>query len=112
MEELTQSPDIRRLVRRTLLSAIIGTAVEWYDFFLYATAAAAVFNQIFFPSYSRLTGTLLAYATFSISFLVRPAGSVLFGRLGDQIGRKRVLVITLVMIGASSTAIGLLPSYT
>ena len=111
MEALPQSPDIRKLVRRTLLSAIIGTAVEWYDFYLYATAAAAIFNQIFFPSYSRLTGTLLAYATFAIGFLVRPVGSVVFGRLGDRIGRKRVLVITLVMMGGSTTAIGLLPTY-
>ena len=111
MEELPQSADIRKLVRRTLLSAIIGTAVEWYDFYLYATAAAAIFNQIFFPSYSRLTGTLLAYATFAIGFLVRPVGSLVFGRLGDRIGRKRVLVITLVMMGGSTTAIGLLPTY-
>lgn len=102
---------MRRLVRKTLVSTIIGTAVEWYDFYLYATAAAVIFNQLFFPSYSRLVGTLLAYGTFAIGFFVRPIGSVVFGRLGDRIGRKRVLVVTLLMMGGSTASIGLLPTY-
>jgi metabolite-proton symporter len=106
-----QSPEMRRAVRTTLLGAIVGTAVEWYDFYLYATAAAAIFNKLFFPSYDRLTGTLLAYATFAIGFFVRPIGSVLFGRLGDRIGRKRVLVLTLLLMGGSTTLMGLLPTY-
>jgi metabolite-proton symporter len=106
-----QTADMRRAVRTTLLSAIIGTAVEWYDFYLYATAAAAIFNKLFFPSYDRLIGTLLAYATFALGFFVRPLGSIVFGRLGDHIGRKRVLVITLILMGGSTTAMGLLPSY-
>jgi MHS family shikimate/dehydroshikimate transporter-like MFS transporter len=111
MELLSESPEMRKLVRKTLLSAMIGTAVEWYDFYLYATAAAVIFNQVFFPSYSHLMGTLLAYATFAIGFFVRPIGSVVFGRLGDRIGRKHVLVITLLMMGGSTAAIGLLPTY-
>ncbi|HEV2273128.1 MAG TPA: MFS transporter, partial [Acidobacteriaceae bacterium] len=109
--ERPQSFEVQRLVRYTLISAVAGTAVEWYDFYLYATAAAVIFNKVFFPSYARLTGTLLAYATFAIGFLVRPLGSVIFGSLGDRIGRKRVLVITLLLMGGSTTAIGLLPSY-
>jgi MFS transporter, MHS family, shikimate and dehydroshikimate transport protein len=111
MEVPSESPELRKLIRRTLLSAIVGTAVEWYDFYLYATAAAVIFNQLFFPSYSHLIGTLLSYATFAIGFFVRPAGSVVFGRLGDRVGRKRVLVITLLMMGGSTVAIGLLPTY-
>ncbi len=98
-------------MRTTLLSAIVGTAVEWYDFYLYATAAAVVFNKLFFPSYSHLVGTLLAYATFAVGFLVRPIGAVFFGRLGDRIGRKRVLIVTLLLMGGSTTAIGLLPTF-
>jgi MHS family shikimate/dehydroshikimate transporter-like MFS transporter len=102
---------MKRLMRTTMLSAIVGTAVEWYDFYLYATAAAVIFNKIFFPSYSHLVGTLLAYSTFAIGFFVRPLGGIVFGRLGDRIGRKRVLVITLLLMGASTTAMGLLPTY-
>jgi MHS family shikimate/dehydroshikimate transporter-like MFS transporter len=111
LESPPTSPQTRMLVRKTLISTIIGTTVEWYDFYLYATAAAAIFNRIFFPLHSPLVGTLLAYGTFAIGFFVRPIGSVVFGRLGDRIGRKRVLVITLLMMGASTTSIGLLPTY-
>jgi MHS family shikimate/dehydroshikimate transporter-like MFS transporter len=107
----SQTAEMRRAVRTTLLGAIVGTAVEWYDFYLYATAAAAIFNKLFFPSYNVLIGTLLAYATFALGFFVRPLGSVLFGRLGDRIGRKRVLVVTLVLMGGSTFLMGLLPTY-
>ncbi|WP_233835857.1 MFS transporter [Paraburkholderia sp. ZP32-5] len=93
------------------MSAIVGTAVEWYDYYLYATAAATLFNHLFFPSFDHLTGTLLAYASFAIGFIVRPAGSVIFGRLGDRIGRKAVLIITLLLMGGSTTLMGLLPTY-
>jgi MFS transporter, MHS family, shikimate and dehydroshikimate transport protein len=105
------SAETRKAVRTTLLSAVLGTAVEWYDFYLYATAAAIVFDKLFFPSYEPLTGTLLSYATFAVGFFVRPLGSVLFGRLGDHVGRKRVLVITLLVMGGSTTLIGFLPTY-
>lgn len=107
----TQTPEVRRAVRTTILSAIIGTAVEWYDYYLYATAAAAIFNKLFFPHYAPLIGTLLSFGSFAIGFLVRPLGSVLFGRLGDRIGRKKVLIITLLLMGGSTTLMGLLPTY-
>lgn len=106
-----QTPAVRRAIRNAILSAIVGTAVEWYDYYLYATAAATLFNKLFFPSYDHLTGTLLAYASFAIGFFVRPAGSVLFGRLGDRIGRKKVLIITLLLMGSATTLMGLLPTY-
>jgi MFS transporter, MHS family, shikimate and dehydroshikimate transport protein len=106
-----QTPEVRRAIRNAILSAIIGTAMEWYDYYLYATAAATLFNKLFFPSYDHLTGTLLAYASFAIGFIVRPGGSVLFGRLGDRIGRKTVLIITLLLMGGSTTLMGALPSY-
>jgi len=105
------SPTMRRVMRTTMLSAVVGTAVEWYDFYLYATASAVIFNRLFFPSYSHLIGTLLAYGTFAIGFFVRPIGGIIFGRLGDRIGRKRVLVITLLLMGGSTTAMGFLPTY-
>lgn len=111
MEATYQDPAVRKAVRTTIVSAIIGTAVEWYDFYLYATAAAAIFNKLFFPSFDPLMGTLLAFASFSIGFFVRPFGSILLGRLGDRLGRKTVLVLTLLLMGASTTAIGLLPTY-
>jgi MHS family shikimate/dehydroshikimate transporter-like MFS transporter len=104
-------PDAARALRTTILGAIVGTTVEWYDYYLYATAAATVFNRLFFPTQDPLTGTLLAFATFAIGFFVRPFGSVLFGRLGDRIGRKRVLIVTLLLMGGSTTLMGLLPTY-
>src|SRR4030095_3717739 len=92
MEAIHQDSEVRKAIRSTIYSAIIGTAVEWYDYYLYATAAAAIFNSLFFPRADPLIGTLLAYGTFAIGFFVRPFGSILFGRLGDHVGRKTVLV--------------------
>jgi MFS transporter, MHS family, shikimate and dehydroshikimate transport protein len=106
-----QDPEVSRAIRNATLSAIVGTAVEWYDYYLYATAAATIFNTLFFPAYDQLTGTLLAFASFAIGFFVRPFGSVLFGHLGDRLGRKFVLIMTLLLMGGSTTAMGLLPSY-
>ncbi len=103
--------DPQRSIRNIIVGAVVGTAVEWYDFYLYATAAATLFNTLFFPSYDRLTGTLLAFGTYAVGFVVRPLGSVLFGRLGDRIGRKKVLILTVLLMGSSTTAIGLLPTY-
>ncbi|WP_410014753.1 MFS transporter [Sodalis sp. C49] len=110
-QAIAQTPATRQVIRNTILSAIIGTTVEWYDYYLYATAAATLFNTLFFPSFDHLTGTILAFASFSIGFFVRPFGSVLFGYLGDRIGRKKVLVITLLLMGSSTTLMGLLPTY-
>jgi MHS family shikimate/dehydroshikimate transporter-like MFS transporter len=106
-----RDPEVRKAVRNATLSAIIGTAVEWYDYYLYATAAGTIFNKLFFPSFDNLTGTLLAYTTFAIGFFVRPLGSVLFGMIGDRLGRKAVLITTLLLMGCSTTAMGLLPTY-
>jgi MFS family permease len=96
---------------RVLTAAFVGTAIEWYDFYLYGTAAALIFNAQFFPSYSPVAGTLAAFATFAVGFIARPAGGIIAGHLGDRIGRKALLVASLITMGVASTAIGLLPNY-
>src|SRR4051794_24812465 len=96
---------------RVILAASIGSALEWYDFFLYGTAAALVFGDLFFPKSDPVVGTLLSFLTFGVGFVVRPLGGILFGIMGDRFGRKPVLVATLLMIGVGTTAIGLLPTY-
>src|ERR1700754_3904426 len=96
---------------RVVLAACVGSALEWYDFFLYGTAAALVFGELFFPKSDPLVGTLLAFLTFGVGFVVRPLGGILFGIMGDRYGRKPVLVATLLLIGVGTTAIGLLPTY-
>ena len=100
-----------RAPARVILAACIGSALEWYDFFLYGTAAALVFGDLFFPKSDPLVGTLLAFLTFGVGFIVRPLGGIFFGILGDRYGRKPVLVATLLMIGAGTTLIGVLPTY-
>jgi metabolite-proton symporter len=90
---------------------MIGTTVEWYDFFLYTSAAALVFNKLFFPSSDPLTGTLLAFTTYAIGFAARPIGGLVFGHFGDRIGRKKLLVLSLLMMGLATVAMGLLPTY-
>ncbi len=100
-----------RVPMRVILAACIGSALEWYDFFLYGAAAALVFGDLFFPKSDPLVGTLLAFLTFGVGFVVRPVGGVLFGIMGDRYGRKPVLVATLLMIGAGTTLIGVLPTY-
>lgn len=108
----TGTPETERSpALRVILTASIGSALEWYDFFLYGTAAALVFGDLFFPKSDPLTGTLLAFLTFGVGFVVRPLGGILFGIMGDRYGRKPVLVTTLLMIGTGTTAIGLLPTY-
>jgi metabolite-proton symporter len=96
---------------RVILAASIGSALEWYDFFLYGTAAALVFGELFFPKSDPVVGTLLAFLTFGVGFAVRPLGGIIFGILGDRLGRKPVLVATLLMIGVGTTLIGVLPTY-
>ncbi|CUK15987.1 Inner membrane metabolite transport protein yhjE [Achromobacter xylosoxidans] len=93
------------------LASMMGTTIEWYDFFLYGTAAALIFNRIFFPSFDPLTGTLAAFATYSVGFFARPLGGVIFGHYGDRIGRKSMLLITLLLMGVPTILIGLIPSY-
>src|SRR6266436_1005676 len=110
MTEITaKTDDVSRL--RVILAASIGSALEWYDFFLYGTAAALVFGELFFPKSDPVVGTLLAFLTFGVGFVVRPLGGILFGIMGDRFGRKPVLVATLLMIGVGTTLIGLLPTY-
>jgi len=89
----------------------MGTAIEWYDFFLYGTAAALVFNHLFFPSLSPLAGTMAAFASYAVGFFARPIGGIIFGHFGDKIGRKSMLVTTLLMMGLSTFLVGLLPTY-
>src|ERR1700760_4876358 len=96
---------------RVIFAACIGSALEWYDFFLYGTAAALVFGELFFPKGDPIVSTLLAFLTFGVGFVVRPLGGILFGVLGDRYGRKPVLVATLLMIGIGTTLIGVLPTF-
>ncbi len=98
-------------IKKVAFASMIGTTVEWYDFFLYGTAAALVFNQLFFPSYEPLTGTLLAFGTYAVGFFARPVGGIVAGHYGDKIGRKAMLVLTLLIMGLATFAIGLLPTY-
>ncbi|MFM0175635.1 MFS transporter [Paraburkholderia sediminicola] len=92
-------------------ASMAGTTIEWYDFFLYGTAAALVFNKIFFPTLDPILGTLAAFATYGVGFVGRPMGGIIFGHFGDRIGRKSMLMATLLMMGIPSMAIGLIPSY-
>jgi MFS family permease len=96
--------------RTVLLASLVGTTVEWYDFFLYATAAGLVFPSLFFPAHDQVAGTLLAFGTFAVGFVARPFGGLLFGHIGDRLGRKRTLVATMVAMGGATALIGLLPS--
>jgi len=98
-------------IRRIALASFAGTTIEWYDFFLYGTAAALVFNKVFFPTFDPLTGTLAAYGTYAVGFIARPLGGAVIGHYGDRIGRKSMLVLTLVLMGAATFLIGLLPTY-
>ncbi|MEV6787330.1 MFS transporter [Streptomyces sp. NPDC051098] len=101
----------RSAVRRAFFASLTGTALEWYDFAIYSAAAALVFGDLFFPSGDPTTGTLLAFSTYAVGYVSRPLGGFVFGRLGDVIGRKKVLIATLVLIGAATLLIGLLPTY-
>lgn len=98
--------------RRVVLASMVGNALEWYDFFLYGTAAALVFNQLFFPTIDPLTGTIAAFGTYALGFAARPVGGIIFGHFGDRIGRRAMLVATLTLMGAATFLIGVLPTYT
>ncbi|MEU0793377.1 MFS transporter [Amycolatopsis sp. NPDC005961] len=104
------SPVRRRAFRKLLAAGLVGSSIEWYDFFLYGTAAALVFPKVFFPHSSALTGTLLAFSTFWAGFVARPVGGVLAGHLGDKYGRKPVVVACLAVMGAATFLIGCLPT--
>ena len=98
-------------LRQVILASFIGTTIEWYDFFLYGTAAALVFNRLFFPTLHPLAGTLSAYGTFAVGFVARPLGGIVFGHYGDRVGRKTMLVWSLLIMGIATALIGLIPSY-
>ncbi|MEB3366517.1 MFS transporter [Saccharopolyspora mangrovi] len=96
---------------RIAAATFIGTAIEFYDFYIYGTAAALVLGKLFFPTFSALAGTLAAFATFGVGFVARPVGAVVFGHFGDRIGRKTMLIVSLLTMGTGTVAIGLLPTY-
>jgi len=100
-----------RRARRAIVASAVGTAIEWYDFFLYGVAAALVFPHEFFPTHDRYVGVLLSFSTYFVGFAARPVGAALFGHMGDRVGRKASLIATLVMMGASTAAIGVIPGY-
>src|SRR5690625_928239 len=93
------------------IASMVGTTIEWYDFFLYGTAAALIFNQIFFPDFDPIVGTLAAFGTYSVGFFARPLGGLVFGHFGDRVGRKNMLIITLFLMSIPTILIGLIPSY-
>jgi metabolite-proton symporter len=107
-----QAPEAPRSpIRKVVGASLVGTTVEWYAFFLYGSAAALVFNKLFFPDFDPLVGTLLAFATYAVGFVARPLGGLVFGHYGDRLGRKKLLVISLTLMGVATFAIGLLPTY-
>ena len=101
----------RKQVRRAMVAGTVGTSIEWYDFFLYGTAAALVFPDLFFPGASAYAGALASFATYAVGFAARPVGAAIFGHFGDRIGRKATLISTLMLMGIASTLIGVLPGY-
>ncbi len=111
MPSSATAPPAPAALRRIVVASLIGTTVEWYDFFLYGSAAALVFNKLFFPGSDPLVGTLLSFLTYAVGFAARPLGALVFGHYGDRLGRKRLLVLSLLMMGGATFAIGLLPTH-
>ncbi|WP_217240844.1 MFS transporter [Streptomyces sp. AC555_RSS877] len=105
------SPGTPASLKRIVAASLIGTTIEWYDFFLYGSAAALVFNKLFFPGSDPLVGTLLSFLTYAVGFAARPLGALVFGHYGDRLGRKKLLVLSLLMMGGATFAIGLLPTH-
>ena len=104
-------PTDSQTIRRVLIATLVGTTVEWYDFFLYGVVAGVVFNHLYFPTEDAAVGTMLAYGTFAAGFLSRPLGGIVFGHFGDKIGRKSMLVLTLSIMGVATFLIGIVPTY-
>ncbi|MFV2029539.1 MFS transporter [Neisseria sp. S1] len=101
----------KKVSNRVLLASLVGSSIEWFDYFLYGTVAALVFNQLFFPAEDPAVGTMLAFASFALSFFIRPFGGIIFSHIGDKIGRKKTLVLTLSLMGGATVLMGLLPTY-
>src|ERR1700719_341006 len=109
---LAESPDEQTSeIKRIVVSSIVGTAVEWYDFLIYGTASALVFNKLFFPLSDPALGTIAAFGTYGVGFLARPLGAAIFGHFGDRVGRKAMLAMTIIIMGLGTFLIGLLPTY-
>ena len=109
---MTVEPTKQQNMRRVAMTSLAGTSIEWYDFFLYGTAAAVIFPKAFFPQdLPPMVLLIISFSTFAVGFIARPLGGVVFGHFGDQVGRKRTLVIALMMMGVATTLIGLLPTY-
>ena len=98
-------------IGHVVIASLLGTTIEWYDFLIYGLAAALVFNKQFFPTHDPFAGTLAAFGAYAVGFLARPVGGMIFGHLGDTMGRKATLVITMSLMGISTFSIGLLPTY-
>src|ERR687885_1803912 len=98
-------------IRQVAVASFIGTAIEWYDFFLYGTAAALIFGELFFPEFSSTAGTLAAFSTYAVGFAARPLGGLVFGHYGDKIGRKAMLILSLLIMGIATALIGVLPTF-
>lgn len=111
MTQQESSVAVLRKNKRVLIASLTGSAIEWFDYFLYGTAAALVFNKVFFPMVDPVIGLILAYLSFSLTFFIRPIGGVIFAQIGDRIGRKKTLVLTLSLMGGATVLIGLLPTY-
>ncbi len=112
MSNTAAAPHDPKQMRKLVIASVLGNALEWYDFFLYGTAAALVFGPLFFPvGGDPLQGTLLAFSGFAVGFLARPLGGIVFGHLGDRYSRKMTLIMTLTLMGATTFVIGLLPTY-
>ena len=107
----TEQPERTQSIRQVVAASFIGTTIEWYDFFLYGTAAALVFNKLFFPGAEPSSGTLLALATYGVGFAARPLGGIIFGHFGDRVGRKAMLVLSLLIMGVATFLIGAMPTY-
>ncbi|MBW8796913.1 MAG: MHS family MFS transporter [Streptomyces sp.] len=111
MASAASAPPTTAKLPRIVAAGLIGTTIEWYDFFLYGSAAALVFNKLFFPDSDPLVGTLLSFLTYAVGFAARPLGALVFGHYGDRLGRKRLLVLSLLLMGGATFAIGLLPTH-
>lgn len=111
MTQHESTASVLRKNKKVLIASLTGSAIEWFDYFLYGTAAALVFNKIFFPMVDPVIGLILSYLSFSLTFFIRPIGGVLFAHIGDRIGRKKTLVLTLSLMGGATVMIGLLPTY-
>ncbi|WP_300922888.1 MFS transporter [uncultured Desulfovibrio sp.] len=101
----------KREIRKVVLASLLGATIEWYDFFLYGVVAGIVFNKLYFPTEDPFMGTLLAYSTFAIGYLARPFGGFIFGHFGDRVGRKSMLILTMLIMGLATIGIGLVPTY-